>query len=97
MNRGPRSREKHRWAAQVDPPPPAGAEASVAGAADPPPAFADDIDGFVGFLELERGLSRHTISGYESDLRQCARFLARRGVPGWTGVESARLWTGSTP
>ena len=56
-----------------------------------PPGFADAIDDFVAFLELERGLSPHTIAGYESDLRQCARFLARRGVAGWPAAEPAQL------
>jgi integrase/recombinase XerD len=56
-----------------------------------PPAFAAEIDGFVAFLDLERGLSRHTLTGYESDLRQCAKFLARKGVAGWTAVQGIHL------
>lgn len=56
-----------------------------------PPGFADDLDAFIGFLQLERGLSPHTIGAYESDLAQCARFLARRGVTGWRGAEPAQL------
>ncbi len=91
MKRGPLSGEMHRRAAPGDRTPPAGAPVSAATATELPPEFANDIDGFVGFLELERGLSRHTLSGYESDLRQCARFLARRGVRGWPGVEPAQL------
>ena len=63
----------------------------VPGATDLPPALADPLDGFVGFLELERGLSRHTVSSYESDLRQCARFLARRGLRRWDEVETPYL------
>ncbi len=60
-------------------------------AAGLPAGLADDLDGFIGFLELERGLSRNTIAAYESDLGQCARHLARRGVTGWSAVESAQL------
>lgn len=53
-------------------------------------AFADEIDGFIGFLELERGLSRRTCENYQSDLAQCATFLARRGVAGWRTVTGAQ-------
>jgi integrase/recombinase XerD len=53
--------------------------------------LANDLDGFIGFLELERGLSRNTVVAYEGDLRQCARFLARQGVRGWTEVAPAQL------
>ncbi|OHE89013.1 MAG: recombinase XerD [Verrucomicrobia bacterium RIFCSPLOWO2_12_FULL_64_8] len=56
-----------------------------------PAFFANDIDGFIGFLELERGLSRHTAAGYESDLRQCGRFLAHKGARGWRTVEPPQL------
>ena len=56
-----------------------------------PAALEDAIDGFVGFLELERGLSPNTVAGYESDLRQCARFLARKGVAAWPEAQPAQL------
>ena len=35
----------------------------------------DVIDRFLAFLELEKGLSSNTISGYENDLRQWAAFV----------------------
>jgi integrase/recombinase XerD len=62
-----------------------------------PPALANEIDGFIGYLELERGLSRHTITGYECDLRQCARFVSRKGVRAWTEVVPAQVtdWIGA--
>jgi integrase/recombinase XerD len=56
-----------------------------------PPALANDIDRFTGFLDLERGLSRNTTAAYESDLRQCAHFLVRKGVQDWTRVEPAQI------
>ena len=56
-----------------------------------PAGLADDLDGFIGTLELERGLSRHTTSAYESDLRQCAQFIARAGVLRWSEVVPAQL------
>ena len=35
---------------------------------------------FLGYLELERGLSRNTLEAYRSDLQQFGDFLARRGL-----------------
>src|SRR3990172_3734699 len=77
MKRGPRRNDKP--------------EAADPAAADLPAFFANDIDGFIGFLELERGLSRHTAAGYESDPRQCGRFLAHKGARGWRTVEPPQL------
>ena len=59
-----------------------------------PAAFAGDIDDFVAFLKLERGLSDHTWRGYQSDLDQCAAFLAQRGVSGWSTVtgDASAAW-----
>jgi integrase/recombinase XerD len=59
-------------------------------ALDAPDALAGDIDAFISFLELERGLSRLTCQGYQSDLRQCAAFLARRGARNWAAVTGAQ-------
>lgn len=56
-----------------------------------PPAFADEIDRYLGYVELERGLSRNTASSYESDLRQAAHFLSKRGAAGWPKVTVAQL------
>src|SRR5437588_1169744 len=35
---------------------------------------------FVGYLELERGLSRNTLEAYRSDLQQYGQFLEREGL-----------------
>jgi len=35
---------------------------------------------FLGYLELERGLSRNTLEAYRSDLQQYGEFLERRGL-----------------
>ena len=59
-----------------------------------PPApgeFADEIDHYLGSVELEKGLSRNTAKSYESDLRQAAHFLKRHGVAGWKSVTAAHL------
>lgn len=48
-----------------------------------PATYAGDIDAFIGFLALERGLSVHTQLGYQSDLDQCAAHLAHAGAKDW--------------
>ena len=44
----------------------------------------DDIDGFLAYCELEKGLSANTTEGYESDLTQFAGFLAQKRVGKWS-------------
>lgn len=56
-----------------------------------PAAFADEIDRYLGYVELERGLSRNTASSYESDLRQAAHFLSKHGASSWGKVTAAHL------
>ncbi len=53
-----------------------------------PGDFGGEIDDFIGYLKLERGLSVHTQSGYQNDLDQCAAFLATRGVKSWSTVSA---------
>jgi integrase/recombinase XerD len=55
-----------------------------------PAAFAGDIDGFIAFLDLERGLSRHTRENYQRDLDQGAAWLAKQGVADWRKVTAAQ-------
>jgi integrase/recombinase XerD len=55
-----------------------------------PAAFAGDIDGFIAFLDLERGLSRHTRENYQRDLDQAATWLARHEVADWRTVSPAQ-------
>jgi integrase/recombinase XerD len=57
-------------------------------------AFADDLDAFLGFIGLERGLSKNTIAGYGDDLNQAAQFFARRRVANWRTVsaDDATAW-----
>ena len=59
-----------------------------------PPApvdFADEIDRYLGYVELEKGLSRNTAQSYESDLRQAAHFLKKKGASDWSEVSSKQL------
>jgi integrase/recombinase XerD len=57
-----------------------------------PEGFSGDVNDFIAFLELERGLSRHTCAAYQRDLDQCARWLsATRARAGWTVVSGDDL------
>jgi integrase/recombinase XerD len=41
----------------------------------------DPVVGFLGTLQTERGVSRHTLAAYRRDLADFERFLARRRLP----------------
>ena len=43
-----------------------------------------DIDGFLAYYELEKGLSANTTKAYESDLTQFAGFLTQKRVGEWS-------------
>jgi integrase/recombinase XerD len=60
-------------------------------------AFASDIDAYLAYLDLERGLSRNTRENYQRDLEQCAAFVARKGARDWRDVsaEHAGAWVRS--
>lgn len=59
-----------------------------------PDPFAEPVHAFLAFLELEKGVSTHTLTSYEKDLSQCAQFLDTQGVASWESlqVEALRLW-----
>jgi integrase/recombinase XerD len=58
----------------------------------PPPAgYADGIDDFLAYIELERGLSRNTAKSYENDLKQAAHRLRALGASGWLKVTPKHL------
>lgn len=54
-----------------------------------PAAFSGEIDAFLAWIELEKGLARNTAESYQSDLTQCAIFLSGRKVAGWAAVGAA--------
>ncbi len=57
-----------------------------------PFGLQEPMDDFLAFLELERGLSLHTIDGYDRDLQQCARFLlTRHRISDWKGATGHHL------
>jgi integrase/recombinase XerD len=53
-----------------------------------PEAFADEIESFLSYIGLERGLAKNTVDGYRRDLDQAAAFFSRRGLGGWAAVTS---------
>ena len=55
-----------------------------------PAAFAQDIEAFLAFISLERGLSKNTVAAYRRDLDQAAQFLGRGGAAGWRAVTPAQ-------
>lgn len=57
-----------------------------------PAAFGEGMEAYLGFLQLERGLSPHSVAAYARDLAQAADFLGRkRGCKGWATVASNDL------
>lgn len=55
--------------------------------------FANEIDGFISYIDLERGLSRHTRENYQRDLTQAAIFFGRQSAGGWSAVTAALATT----
>ena len=62
-----------------------------------PEQLAELIESFAVHVELEKGLSKNTVSGYFSDLEQCAGFLKSLNLTDWTQVshEHISLWISS--
>jgi len=60
-----------------------------------PAGFAERIDAFIAYLDLERGLSFHTQLAYQTDLDACAGFLSeKRALKNWLAVATtdAAAW-----
>lgn len=62
-----------------------------------PEAFVEPVESFLAWLELERGLSRHTIDAYARDLAQCADYLHQKEFTDWNAVDETAVsgWTAS--
>lgn len=61
-----------------------------------PDGLIEPLESFLGWLELERGLSSNTLQAYARDLAQCAEFLGtNEGIGDWGSVESPHVsaWT----
>src|SRR5882672_3294741 len=51
-----------------------------------PGAFANDIESFLSFIQLERGLSKNTVAGYRRDLDQAAKYFSKHGARDWRAL-----------
>lgn len=56
-----------------------------------PEPLREGIEGFLVWLQLERGLAKNTVDGYESDLLQFAAFLGEHLVKDWQTVDHRNL------
>ncbi len=57
-----------------------------------PARMADTLDGFLAWVELEKGRSRNTVVNYEGDLRQFAEYLLKsKRVGDWLKVTPDHL------
>ncbi len=64
--------------------------ASTENASTTPAGFADDLDAFLNFIDLERGLSKNTVVAYRRDLEQVARYFSKHGAGDWRTVTPAQ-------
>ena len=58
---------------------------------DIPDAFVGEVEQFLVWVALERGLSEHTSAGYGNDLAACSLFMEHMGVSGWSDVDAAHV------
>ena len=56
-----------------------------------PAGFAGEIDAYLSYVELEKGLAKNTALSYENDLTQAAHFLKKHGASGWAKVTVRHL------
>lgn len=52
-----------------------------------PDAFREELDAFLAWIELEKGLAKNTSHAYQADLAQCACYLGERKIDGWRDTE----------
>jgi len=56
-----------------------------------PAGYAEGIDDFLAYIELEKGLARNTAKSYENDLRQASHCLLKLGAADWQKVTAKHL------
>ncbi|MEM0965780.1 MAG: site-specific tyrosine recombinase [Verrucomicrobiota bacterium] len=52
--------------------------------------WREDIDAFLAWIQLERGLSSNTVESYEKDLTQFGQFLEEAGCYSWRDVDESK-------
>lgn len=58
-----------------------------------PPAFEEDIQAFLAWIQLEKGLSDHTTESYLNDLAQAAGFFRKQDLDDWIDVTGSDVST----
>jgi len=53
--------------------------------------WREEVDGFLGWVQLERGLSPNTVASYEDDLQQFGGFLDRESFTSWCDVDETTI------
>lgn len=49
------------------------------------------IDGFLAYIDLEKGLAKNTVDNYYQDLKQCSIFLMNLGIKDWNEVQLGHI------
>ena len=55
--------------------------------------FQNAIDLYLTWLELDKGLSKHTVKSYHSDISQFLKFLLKKNIKEWESVQSSHFDT----
>ena len=56
-----------------------------------PESLREPVDGFLAYVQLERGLSRNTVAAYQVDLLQFADLLVSLSITNWADVVAAHV------
>ncbi len=55
------------------------------------PEMAEQLEGFLRYLDAERNASPHTLANYGREVREFLGFLSRQGIRGWHEVQRETL------
>ena len=53
--------------------------------------FQNAIELYLTWLELDKGLSKHTVSNYQSDITQFLKFISQKKLKSWDTVQSSHF------